>query len=464
MATTNFGFTTLTGAEQAGWTSINVLINSIDAVLAGRIPLKKPTGEDWAGYVPIYNPSDSGVTFTAGFINTGNIVDGAINTNKIADGAILEGKIGAGQVTAAKLAGTLDLSSKSVVNVPNVTPATDSTTKSANTSFVQSAITAAITGGQPLAANGIADGAIQTAKIADWVSGASPAVGVTTAKVADSAITENKIATGAVTTTKIADDAVTTSKINIVSATAPTPASAGDIYYNSSSNVLNFYNGSSWNPVAVSTDGYRFVQFLYYAGSGTYAFTKASYPWLRAIRVRLQGAGGGGGGASSLVPAGSVVSAGAGGGGGAYVESFITAISSLTSSVTLTVGAGGTGASASAGNQGGTTSFVGTDGVTWASAGGGYGGLAYGIGGDGNGTVAGSGSLILVKGSPGHMGFSNSNGIVGGVGGGSFLGSGGNAVTSGAGSSGFRGGGGGGASSGAGGTGGAGVAILELFA
>jgi hypothetical protein len=85
------------------------------------------------------------------------------------------------------------------------------------------------------------------------------------------------------------------------------------------------------------TTGYQYVQTLYFTSSGT--FSKASYPWLRGIVVKCQGGGGGGAGAGAT-PAGQIIS-GRSGSGSVYAESFITDISGLSSSVTVTVGSGG---------------------------------------------------------------------------------------------------------------------------
>ena len=86
--------------------------------------------------------------------------------------------------------------------------------------------------------------------------------------------------------------------------------------------------------------GYRYHSTVYFTSSGT--FTKASYPWLRAVRVKVQGAGASGGGTDYIDINGEAAAA-PGGGGGAYAESFITNIASLAASVTVTVGSGGTG-------------------------------------------------------------------------------------------------------------------------
>jgi hypothetical protein len=112
-------------------------------------------------------------------------------------------------------------------------------------------------------------------------------------------------------------------------------------------------------------------EILYFTSSGT--FTKATYPWLNAIRVRVQGAGGGSGGCATTST--GQISAGGAGAGGGYAEKFITDIAGLASSVTVTVGAGGAGGAAgnnagSAGNN--TTAF----GLTGNGGGGGFGSAA----------------------------------------------------------------------------------------
>jgi hypothetical protein len=131
-------------------------------------------------------------------------------------------------------------------------------------------------------------------------------------------------------------------------------------------------------------------QILYFTSSGT--FTKATYPWLNAIRVKVQGAGGGSGGCSTTGV--GQVSMGGSGGGGAYAESFITDISSLGASETVTVGAGGSGGAAgnNSGSTGGASSFG-----SLVSANGGFGGngnTAYS--GISNITFAGAGASVGV--------------------------------------------------------------------
>ena len=140
--------------------------------------------------------------------------------------------------------------------------------------------------------------------------------------------------------------------------------------------------------------GYRYVQTIYYTSNGT--FTKASYPWLRAIRVKVCGGGGGGGGATTTAVGN--VAFGISGGGGAYAESFITDIAGLDASVTVTRGAGGAGAPAgnNSGGTGGQSSFGGL-----VSANGGLGGAFSGsftppgtvVGA--SGAATGTGDLVI---------------------------------------------------------------------
>jgi hypothetical protein len=97
---------------------------------------------------------------------------------------------------------------------------------------------------------------------------------------------------------------------------------------------------------------------VYFTSSGT--FTKATYPWLKAIRVKVVAGGGGGGGCDYCGVADAA--AAVGGGGGCYAESFITDIASLASSVTVTIGSGGAGGTGgTSGSPSGTTGTSGGD-------------------------------------------------------------------------------------------------------
>jgi hypothetical protein len=177
----------------------------------------------------------------------------------------------------------------------------------------------------------------------------------------------------------------------------PTPVQ-GMVAYLEDSNTIEAYNSTAWVTVAnAGTASYNFVQTLYFTSNGT--FTKATYPWLRAIRVKCQGGGGGGGGAGTT--GANQQNIGGSGAGGNYAESFITDITGLASSVTVTRGAGGAGGAA--GNNGGTTGGNSS-----------FGSLVIGTGGEGgrpgetlqgivvnsnNGTVAASTGDLIIPGS-----------------------------------------------------------------
>jgi hypothetical protein len=127
---------------------------------------------------------------------------------------------------------------------------------------------------------------------------------------------------------------------------------AGMVTFLEDSGTYESYNGSSW--ASLTAPGYTYVQTLYFTSSGS--FSKATYPWLRAIKVKT--VGGGGGGAGCATTGAGQVAVGGAGGGAATAESFITDIASLAATVTVTVGAGGSGGIGSAnGNDGGESSF-----------------------------------------------------------------------------------------------------------
>lgn len=218
--------------------------------------------------------------------------------------------------------------------------------------------------------------------------------------------------------------------------------------------------------------GYLPAQYVYFTSGGT--FSKASYPWLRAIRVTCVGGGGGGG--RALATGAGQASSGDGGGAGGEAVRFITDIAGLAPSVTVTIGAGGT-TTTSASNAGGSTSF---------------GSLAVATGGDAGGTLAAGSTIVvntssilggigttgdlLIPGEPGqNCSRAATDRAAGGSGGSSRLGAGGPARGSGAGKQdglaarGYGSGGSGAANAPsqtatAGGAGTPGIVVLELFA
>jgi hypothetical protein len=136
--------------------------------------------------------------------------------------------------------------------------------------------------------------------------------------------------------------------------------------------------------VAGAAPQFGLREIVTFASSGS--FTKATYSWLRAVRVRL--VGGGGGGAGAAITNSSQVSFGSGGGSAGYAEELIL-VGALEASETVTIGAAGTGGVGANGTDGGTTSFG-----AHVSATGGGGGITSGAvaGGSVDGAARGTGS------------------------------------------------------------------------
>jgi len=241
----------------------------------------------------------------------------------------------------------------------------------------------------------------------------------------------------------------------------PTPTE-GMTAYLEDTNTLETYNGAAWVNIAnAGSTSYRFVSTVYFTSDGS--FTKATYPWLRAIKSKAQGAGGGGGGGN-----GSATRGQSGGGGGGYAESFITNIAGLAGTVTVTIGSGGAGGGTGAvdtnGSSGGSSSF---GSLTIGNGGAGGTRFAGGDGGSGTGDVVFSGT--------GGASGNGTNSSTSGSGGASHLGGGARGLSEFGGSSAglagrIYGGGGsgarvtGGSSAESGGAGANGIVIVELYA
>jgi hypothetical protein len=212
-------------------------------------------------------------------------------------------------------------------------------------------------------------------------------------------------------------------------------------------------------------------QVLVYSTPGTATFTKATYPWLARVKVRVQAGGGGSAGAAA---AASESIWRAGGAGGSYGERLID-VAALGASETITVGAGGTAGTAANGaaGNGGNSSF----GALVTTLGGPAGATSMSTGATVTSTsgtagpAAGSGGYINMGGgsSGGAIRLSGGAGI-GGAGGDSHMGHGGACrATAGVGivPRGYGGGGGGSASangaSQVGRAGGDGVVVVELY-
>jgi len=182
--------------------------------------------------------------------------------------------------------------------------------------------------------------------------------------------------------------------------------------------------------------------------STTYNLADSPVAWTKPssgnfIRIQMWGGGGSGG-----TPKGNGSAGGGGGGGAGFDETFT--LSSIASTATITIGAGGAAKTTSgAGNAGGNTTFV-HGAVTYTAFGGGA-----GDGGSDNEGGGGGGGGLLSAGSAG-------NELVGGAGGKGDGGDGGASAAAANGTAGSEGiygggGGGGGTGSGVGGAGGASI-------
>lgn len=163
--------------------------------------------------------------------------------------------------------------------------------------------------------------------------------------------------------------------------------------------------------------------YLRNAYSSSSTWTKPAN--LKGIWVRVVAGGGAGGGAGAA--ASGQGSKGGGGGAGGYAESWIDA-ASLASSVTVTIGAGGTGVSNATGNNGNTSSFGSHVVCAGGSGGGTQGSGTGGIANSGAGGTVSAGQT-QIPGQPGAHGIHSGNTIfvAAGNGGSSPLGAGGKA-------------------------------------
>ena len=249
----------------------------------------------------------------------------------------------------------------------------------------------------------------------------------------------------------------TTSNIQITNSGDITlTSSAGDILVDlASGGELNLSTDTAVTKGANAA--YLFGGEVIFTSSG--AFTKASYPGLRAIRVHVQGAGGGGGNAAANPSMGS------GGGGGGYARSWVLA-TDLDTSEAVTIGAAGTGGSTGVAATAGGDSIFDTISGEVRGVGGSAGAQDGGSFTSGGG---GTGDFVIPGGQGGRGSVSVNLGLFGG-GGDSFYGHGvgqSQGGSSGQDGTGYGSGGSGGHASNAtdrsGGNGRIGIVVVELF-
>lgn len=250
-----------------------------------------------------------------------------------------------------------------------------------------------------------ADGSVTASKLATD--------SVITAKIQNSAVTDVKLATDAVTTTKIQNNAITQAKLAstlsaitiCTSSTRPGSPFTGQAIFETDTNLLNVYTGSSWTGVGVST----VRKVAAFASSGSWTVPTGVTYAIANIRAGGGGIGsstnaGNGGNSSVAFSSGTVTATGGnaaninfGGGGGPlekikvpgtvnsgqgakmagsptnYVDgeryfasagdgAFVVAGAAVTPGASISVTVGGAGA---AGTYGGLTGASGGSGYVW---------------------------------------------------------------------------------------------------
>ena len=184
--------------------------------------------------------------------------------------------------------------------------------------------------------------------------------------------------------------------ISFVENTGTATPSAGVLNVLGSGGITTSGSG---NTVTISGSGmFNQITNQVFTTSGTYTPTAG----MLYCSVQCLGGGGAGGGSQS---ASGTFSIGSGGGGGEYASGIFSA-AAIGGSQTVTIGAGGTGVSSAAGNNGGNTSL----GALISADGGGGGqyysaGSAGGVGG-GSGGTGGSGGDYRCNGQPGDYAYS----------------------------------------------------------
>lgn len=180
---------------------------------------------------------------------------------------------------------------------------------------------------------------------------------------------------------------------------APASPAQGQLYYDTTTSTLFYWNGSAWVAASSLGGGVPPTRTVYLSGSGTYT----PPPGCKAILVECVGGGGSGGSVAGVASASGVGGAGA---GGSYANKLIA---SPAASYAYVVGAGGAAPAAGAnnGNAGGDTTFGAT--LVVAKGGGGGNGITASTiyeGAAGGVAQAGSVGDVTIAGSDGTTGIS----------------------------------------------------------
>jgi hypothetical protein len=243
-------------------------------------------------------------------------------------------------------------------------------------------------------------------------------IALTTAGTGSSIISHTKMISGTASAISVGSGTtLTASELVLSSSNTNVVTGSGTFKYQNIS-----YSGTSTaiNPTTqtiLPASDFQKIVVQTFTSNGTYTPTAG----MKYCIAEAVGGGGAGGGAATNTT--GMISTGAGGGAGGYVRGLFTA-AQIGTSQTVTIGAGGTGVSGAAGNNGGNTTLGalmtangGTGGITTqvTAASAMVGGVAGG---------SGSGGSFVSTGGSGSGSASNNAGVTGGKGGNSYFGGG----------------------------------------
>lgn len=192
----------------------------------------------------------------------------------------------------------------------------------------------------------------------------------------------------------------------------PSPG-IGDVVYDLANRYTVRWNGTSWES--------RFASRSTFTASGVWNKPLGA----RQVMAQVQGGGGAGGGATTATSGNA--SMGGGGGAGGYAEVLLDA-TAVASSVTVTVGNGGTGVAAADGGNGQSSSFGAHCVATGGSGGEMRGNSNVAHGSEGGAAGFGTVGAILLKGGSGHCSFGSGPLGISGNGGDAHMGGGGRGI------------------------------------
>ena len=288
--TTNFGFQKLGSNDDAGYSTINEVVDGVDTILNASDRLLKAGLTPTTGYTVKWDGADwiSGTLDSAGIATSAIIADkiatGAVTSDKILDGTIAIGDLAFDPATQTEL----NDHASDTTSVHGITDTSTLALKSGNTYTGTHDYTGATLTGTASLATSLAGGSAAsvpyqsatgvTAMLANGTAGQVLTSGGTSvapswqatsigeANIATNAVTEDKIASNAVTQAKMADDSVGTAEIidsNVTYAKlasdaksfdVPTSGDGTGVYFTATGDFTSasLSTASAQNPVVIS--------------------------------------------------------------------------------------------------------------------------------------------------------------------------------------------------------------------